>query len=135
MLLLRANVSLLKFSFQPFAANILTTCDLQQIKYSRNSFRYNNFAHRGPVRWLRPVTCSATRHVHARATEFLQGFDLDLTTSQKTVREAISKVCSKFPDEYWLQTDETKSFPSKFHSALARDGLARNLHACGVWRF
>ena len=74
------------------------------------------------MRWPQPVTCLAVRHLHARATEFLQDFDPDVTTSQKTVREAISKICSKFPDEYWLETDETKSFPSKLHSALAKDG-------------
>jgi alkylation response protein AidB-like acyl-CoA dehydrogenase len=64
-----------------------------------------------------PVRC-----IHAKAKEFLQSSDLDLSDSQRTVREAISKLCTKFPDEYWLQTDETKKFPVELHSALAKDG-------------
>lgn len=62
------------------------------------------------------------RLVHSRATEFLQTSDPDLTDSQRTVREAISKICAKFPDSYWLNADESKKFPIDLHSALAKDG-------------
>ncbi|EXJ95616.1 isovaleryl-CoA dehydrogenase [Capronia coronata CBS 617.96] len=65
---------------------------------------------------------SSTRSAPARGTEFLQLHDPDLTESQRTVREAIGKVCAKFDDTYWLQADEEHRFPSEFHRALAQDG-------------
>jgi alkylation response protein AidB-like acyl-CoA dehydrogenase len=61
------------------------------------------------------------RSLH-RATEFLQSHDPDLTDSQRTVREAIAKICSAFPDQYWADRDEKKIFPTELHRALARDG-------------
>lgn len=63
-----------------------------------------------------------TRHIHARATEYLQNNDTDLTDSQRTVRDAISKICSSYTDEYWLKQEESKKFPAEFHAALAQDG-------------
>ncbi|KAG4441713.1 hypothetical protein IFR05_002792 [Cadophora sp. M221] len=62
------------------------------------------------------------RSTHGRATEYLQAGDPDLTESQKTVREAIAKICSRYPDEYWLRKEEAKEFPLDLHAALARDG-------------
>ncbi|KAJ5127138.1 hypothetical protein N7448_007917 [Penicillium atrosanguineum] len=61
-------------------------------------------------------------HSNARATEYLQTHDTDLTDSQKTVREAIAKICANYSDEYWLKQDETKKFPADFHQTLAQDG-------------
>lgn len=61
-------------------------------------------------------------HTHARAVEYLQNHDTDLTDSQRTVREAITKICASYPDEYWLKQDELKKFPADFHRALAQDG-------------
>lgn len=60
--------------------------------------------------------------MHARATEYLQNQDPDLTESQRTVREAIAKICSKFPDEYWARADETHQFPTELYDALAQQG-------------
>lgn len=48
--------------------------------------------------------------------------DPDLTETQRTVREAISKICAKFPDEYWQGLDESKHFPAEFHALLAKEG-------------
>ncbi|BDD61518.1 hypothetical protein MPDQ_001544 [Monascus purpureus] len=62
------------------------------------------------------------RCIHARATEFLQNNNQDWTDSQKTIREAITKICSRFPEEYWVIRDETKEFPHELHKALAQDG-------------
>ncbi|KAH7409391.1 acyl-CoA dehydrogenase domain-containing protein [Cadophora sp. MPI-SDFR-AT-0126] len=62
------------------------------------------------------------RYTEAKATQFLQTSDPDLTDTQRTVRSATSKICSRFPDSYWLQTDQTKTFPTELHSALAKDG-------------
>jgi len=62
------------------------------------------------------------RSVHARATEYLQTHDPDLSDSQRTVREAMAKVCSKFPDAYWTRAEAEHRFPIEFHQAVARDG-------------
>ncbi|KAK8159967.1 acyl-CoA dehydrogenase/oxidase [Phyllosticta citribraziliensis] len=47
-----------------------------------------------------------------------EGFSED----QLSVREAISKICSNFPDEYWAERDETGQYPHELHAALAKDG-------------
>lgn len=60
------------------------------------------------------------RSIH-RAREYLPDLP-DLADSQRTVREAISKLCARFPDEYWLDIDESKLWPSEFTSAIAKDG-------------
>lgn len=62
------------------------------------------------------------RKVHARATEHLQNHDPDLTDTQRTVREAISKITAKFPDEYWAQAEASHRFPIEFQQAIAQDG-------------
>jgi alkylation response protein AidB-like acyl-CoA dehydrogenase len=62
------------------------------------------------------------RSAHGQATEYLQMNDLDLTDSQRTVREAIAKICQKFPDEYWKKLDDDGTFSLDLHSALAKDG-------------
>ena len=41
---------------------------------------------------------------------------------QLDVREAITKICSKYPDEYWAELDETGKYPHELHAALAKDG-------------
>ncbi|KAJ5263932.1 hypothetical protein N7478_011537 [Penicillium angulare] len=65
---------------------------------------------------------TSVRSAHARATEYLQNHDADLTESQQTVREAISKICANYPDEYWLKKEERKEFPVDLHRALAEHG-------------
>lgn len=62
------------------------------------------------------------RMLHARATEFLQNNQPDWTESMHDVREAISKICSKYPDEYWLEKDNKHEFPLGLHRDLAKDG-------------
>ena len=41
---------------------------------------------------------------------------------QLDVREAIAKICSNFPDEYWAGLDEAGEYPHELHAALAKDG-------------
>ncbi|KAF6235333.1 hypothetical protein HO173_006529 [Letharia columbiana] len=41
---------------------------------------------------------------------------------QLDVREAVAKICSKFPDEYWAGHDESGVYPHELHAALAQDG-------------
>ncbi|KAI9875985.1 MAG: hypothetical protein M1830_007594 [Pleopsidium flavum] len=48
----------------------------------------------------------------------LSGF----SEEQLDVREAIAKICSNFPDEYWAEHDESGIYPHELHAALAKDG-------------
>ncbi|KAI4940447.1 hypothetical protein J4E86_010827 [Alternaria arbusti] len=44
------------------------------------------------------------------------------TPTQLEIRDAIFALCSRFPNSYWRDRDDTSSDPSDFHAALARDG-------------
>ena len=44
------------------------------------------------------------------------------TEEQLSVRDAIQKICARFPDEYWRERDQTETDPKDFHAALAKDG-------------
>ncbi|KAL2216051.1 acyl-CoA dehydrogenase [Thermoascus aurantiacus ATCC 26904] len=44
------------------------------------------------------------------------------TPEQLMVRDAIAKICSNFPDEYWAAHDESGEYPHELHAALAKDG-------------
>ena len=48
--------------------------------------------------------------------------DFAYTAEQDAIREAIEKICARFPDEYWLKKDREGGFPVELHQALARDG-------------
>jgi len=48
--------------------------------------------------------------------------DFSLSPEQERIREAIGKLCQRFPDEYWLERDREGGFPADFHQAFARDG-------------
>ncbi|KAK4911097.1 hypothetical protein LTR49_020264 [Elasticomyces elasticus] len=48
----------------------------------------------------------------------LSGF----TEEQLAVRDAILKICSNFSDDYWMQHDQTETYPHELHAALAKDG-------------
>ena len=41
---------------------------------------------------------------------------------QLDVKEAISKICSRFTDDYWAEHDRTGEYPHDLHAALAKDG-------------
>ncbi|PKY04964.1 acyl-CoA dehydrogenase NM domain-like protein, partial [Aspergillus campestris IBT 28561] len=50
---------------------------------------------------------------------------MDLTgfsEEQLTVRDAISGICSRFPNTYWQERDQNELDPKEFHAALAKDG-------------
>jgi len=42
--------------------------------------------------------------------------------TQLTVRDAIAKICSNFPDDYWMEHDMKEEYPHELHAALAKDG-------------
>ncbi|KAJ7102655.1 acyl-CoA dehydrogenase, variant [Mycena crocata] len=44
------------------------------------------------------------------------------TDEQMSVREAVSKICVNFPDEYWAAHDDSGEYPHELHAALAKDG-------------
>lgn len=44
------------------------------------------------------------------------------TEEQLSVREAVQKICTQFPNEYWQQHDQMETDPKELHAALAADG-------------
>ena len=48
--------------------------------------------------------------------------DFSFTPEQEAIREAISDICSRFGDQYWLDKDRNGGFPLELHQQLARDG-------------
>jgi acyl-CoA dehydrogenase len=48
--------------------------------------------------------------------------DFSLTPEQEQIRDAIGRICARFPDEYWLARDRDGGFPEDFHRALAEAG-------------
>ncbi|MCY4095792.1 MAG: acyl-CoA/acyl-ACP dehydrogenase [Gammaproteobacteria bacterium] len=48
--------------------------------------------------------------------------DFALTEEQDMIRDAIRRICTDFPDEYWAKCDEEHTFPWDFYNALAHGG-------------
>ncbi|ANY16015.1 acyl-CoA dehydrogenase family protein [Bordetella pseudohinzii] len=48
--------------------------------------------------------------------------DFELSSDQLALRDAVARVCERFPDDYWLERDQAGGFPHDFHAALAQDG-------------
>jgi len=48
--------------------------------------------------------------------------DFDLNETQIAVVDGINKICSKFPDSYWLDKDDKHEFPHEFANAVAEAG-------------
>ena len=49
-------------------------------------------------------------------------FDIDLTESQRRVRESIRAICADFDHEYWRHHDREETYPHEFVDALAAEG-------------
>lgn len=45
-----------------------------------------------------------------------------LSADQQHIRDAILKLCARFPDSYWLEHDRAHAFPNEFFEALRDDG-------------
>jgi acyl-CoA dehydrogenase len=45
-----------------------------------------------------------------------------LTQDQQEIRAAVSRLCERFGDAYWLEKDEVGGFPHEFHRAMADGG-------------
>ncbi|MGY6568440.1 MAG: acyl-CoA dehydrogenase family protein [Salinarimonas sp.] len=48
--------------------------------------------------------------------------DFALTEDQEAIREAITRICADYGDDYWLKRDREGGFPDDFYQAFARDG-------------
>ena len=48
--------------------------------------------------------------------------DFIFSEDQQAIREAITRICADFGDDYWLEKDRSAAFPQELHQALARDG-------------
>ncbi|HKY91136.1 MAG TPA: acyl-CoA dehydrogenase family protein [Nevskiaceae bacterium] len=48
--------------------------------------------------------------------------DFSLSQDQQSIRDAILKHCTQFPDEYWLERDRDGGFPVDFHRSMAEAG-------------
>lgn len=48
--------------------------------------------------------------------------DFSLTEDQQSIRDAVLKLCSQFPDEYWLERDRDEVFPHEFQRSMAEAG-------------
>jgi acyl-CoA dehydrogenase len=44
------------------------------------------------------------------------------TDTQLEVREAVGQVCSRFPNTFWQEHDQSEKDPVEFHAAIAKDG-------------
>ncbi|KAL9599415.1 MAG: hypothetical protein Q9219_003852 [cf. Caloplaca sp. 3 TL-2023] len=42
--------------------------------------------------------------------------------TQLQVKEAVGRICTQFPDEYWALRDQDERYPHELHAALAKDG-------------
>src|ERR1700759_3590278 len=45
-----------------------------------------------------------------------------LTEEQREIRAAVSQLCERFGDDYWLEKDTEGGFPHEFHHAMAEAG-------------
>jgi acyl-CoA dehydrogenase len=48
--------------------------------------------------------------------------DFEFSTDQLALRDAIERICARYPDDYWLERDRDGGFPHDLHADLARDG-------------
>jgi len=48
--------------------------------------------------------------------------DFALNPVQEAVRDAVSRICARFGEDFWLERDREGGFPGELHQALAADG-------------
>ncbi|RGP65906.1 acyl- dehydrogenase [Fusarium longipes] len=70
---------------------------------------------RTPISQIQRSTFSTTSARHLMS---VAGF----TENQLMVRDAVSQVCSEFPNTYWQEHDQNEQDPKEFHAALAKAG-------------
>ena len=55
----------------------------------------------------------------SRTPDFPLGVNADALTE---IADAVGRICARFDDAYWLDRDDTGSFPTDFHQAVAEGG-------------
>ena len=70
-----------------------------------------------PRRTVYPLAVRRFSTGNPRRIMELTGFSQE----QLDVREAVGKICSNFPDDYWAERDESGVYPHELHAALAKD--------------
>ncbi|KAH7090224.1 acyl-dehydrogenase domain-containing protein [Paraphoma chrysanthemicola] len=63
--------------------------------------------------------------LRSRSAEYLPVDLPGWTESQREVREAIAKICSKYPDEYWMKAGSEEIFPWELYKDLSSAGWLR----------
>ena len=48
--------------------------------------------------------------------------NFELTQDQQSIREAVQKICERFPESYWLERDSDGVFPHDFYDAMGEAG-------------
>ena len=48
--------------------------------------------------------------------------DFEFSNSQREIREAVSKLCARFGDDYWRECDERSAYPEEFVKTLSEAG-------------
>ena len=48
--------------------------------------------------------------------------DFELTDDQQTIKEAVGELARRFDDQYWMDKDLNKEFPTEFYDAFASGG-------------
>src|SRR6478735_2395466 len=93
------------------------------VHFTRHSLSLLRGRSRRPFSKARTFPVSpALRQIHSRATEYLPSNLPEWTDSQRSVREAISRICAKYTDEYWLERDTEHKFPWELYNDLASNG-------------
>lgn len=91
---------------------------LLRSRWAPSSSLQSSYAVQGKSRLPSRASSAAFSTTSRRELMEMAGF----TDEQLTVREAISHICSKFPNTYWQERDQLEKDPKEFHAALARDG-------------
>ncbi|KAJ4273145.1 hypothetical protein NW764_012393 [Fusarium oxysporum] len=93
------------------------------VHFTRHSLSLLRGRSRRPFSKARTFPVSpALRQIHSHATEYLPSNLPEWTDSQRSVREAISKISAKYTDEYWLERDTEHKFPWELYNDLASNG-------------
>ena len=45
--------------------------------------------------------------------------DFAFTPDQLALRDAVSRICDRYPDDYWLERDREGGFPEPLHADLS----------------
>lgn len=46
-----------------------------------------------------------------------------LSSTQLSIRESISSICTQYPDTYWLEKEKTSTYPHELYDSLVSNGF------------